>query len=305
MDLRTLSFFLAVAEERSIKKAAEKLHKTQPNVTRSIHALEQELGATLFVRSTKGTLLTEEGRFFRDRAEEILLLVKKSQEEFAAFKCEELRGKIVLSAGESEGMRNLVKIMAEFKRKYPKIEFSILSGNGKVVAQEISNGLSDLGIVFEPFDLTPYHSLELPWIEEWAVLMRKDDPLASYDRIIAKMLYERPLLISEQTQTAKKLWTWMGKTPEELNVFAYYSLANTPKLMVEEGLGLMLMFDRLLELGPQSSLTTRPLSPSLTAKTFLIWKKDKILSKAAAGFLKFLKDETNSEPPLALSSSLN
>ena len=79
MELRVLQYFLAIAREETISGAAQQLHITQPTLSRQIKELEDELGKTLFVRSNKKITLTEEGMILRQRAEEIVNLVDKTE----------------------------------------------------------------------------------------------------------------------------------------------------------------------------------------------------------------------------------
>ena len=83
MELRTLSYFLAVAREGSILGAANTLHLTQPNLSRQMKELELEVGKQLFIRSNRNITLTEDGILLRKRADEILTLVKKTESELA------------------------------------------------------------------------------------------------------------------------------------------------------------------------------------------------------------------------------
>lgn len=122
MNLRSLRFFLAVAENNGVQKAAESLHLTQPNISRALKALEEELNAQLFVRTARGVEITEEGELLRMRAEEILSLVDKTKAEFVDSKGSELGGEVRIAAGESEGMRNVIRAMSLFKAIHPKVE---------------------------------------------------------------------------------------------------------------------------------------------------------------------------------------
>ena len=275
MNLRSLRFFLAVAENNGVQKAAESLHLTQPNISRALKALEEELNAQLFVRTARGVEITEEGELLRMRAEEILSLVDKTKAEFVDSKGSELSGEVWIAAGESEGMRNVIRAMSLFKAN---------------VAYQLNVGLSDLGIVFDPFDVSKYEYTRLPWKEDWCVYLRKDDPLAEEPFVTPQMLRDRPLILSAQTRGAGFLKSWLGRSLEELNVVAYFTLINTPKLMVEEGLGLMISFDNLIDLDPNGPLMVKPLSPKLHSATYLIRKKEKVLSRAAQAFHEYLKD---------------
>lgn len=290
MDLRSLRFFLAVAENNGVQKAAESLHLTQPNVSRTLKALEEELNAQLFVRTAHGVEITEEGELLKMRAQEILSLVNKTKAEFVHSKESELSGEVRIAAGESEGMRNVIRAMSLFKARHPKVEFSVSSGNSANVAYQLNVGLSDLGIVFDPFDVSNYEFTCLPWKENWCVYLRKDDSLAEEPFITPLMLRDRPLILSAQTRGAGFLKSWLGCSLDELNVVAYFTLINTPILMVEEGLGVMISFDNLIDLDPKGPLVIKPLAPELRSATYLIRKKQKVLSRAAQAFYEYLKD---------------
>lgn len=83
MELRVMKYFLAVAEEGNITKAADRLHLTQPTLSRQLRELEEELGAPLFVRGKRRIALTEAGVLFKARAEEIMALEKRTVYEFS------------------------------------------------------------------------------------------------------------------------------------------------------------------------------------------------------------------------------
>ena len=83
MELRTLRYFLAVAQEKNITRAAENLHVTQPTLSRQIGDLEEELGTTLFVRGKRSLELTEDGALLRQRAQDIVELADRTEHEFA------------------------------------------------------------------------------------------------------------------------------------------------------------------------------------------------------------------------------
>ena len=82
MELRVLRYFITIAEEGSISKAAEKLMITQPTLSRQLKDLEQELGEPLFICEHKQMILTEAGHFLKDRAVDILELSMQTEEEF-------------------------------------------------------------------------------------------------------------------------------------------------------------------------------------------------------------------------------
>ena len=100
MDIRVLQYFLAVAREANITKAAESLNMTQPPLSRQLKELEDELGKQLFIRGSRGITLTEEGMILRKRAEEMVALMEKTKTEISS-SGENIHGEIYIGGGET------------------------------------------------------------------------------------------------------------------------------------------------------------------------------------------------------------
>ena len=116
MDIRVLKYFLAIAQEENVTKAAELLHTTQPNISRQIAELEEELGKQLFVKNGRRFVLTEEGVFLRKRAKEIVELTERTEADIAAY--DRLASGVVhIGAAETYAMRLLADAMIELKKK--------------------------------------------------------------------------------------------------------------------------------------------------------------------------------------------
>ena len=180
MDLRVLQYFLAVAREQSISAAAEALHLSQPTLSIQLKALEQELGKQLLIRRTKGSrkvTLTEEGMILRKRAEEILELVRITEKEISVSE-EAVAGDVTIGAGESDMIRIFAKAARNLGKKYPDIQYHMLSGNSSFVKEYLDRGLIDFGVVYGPVDTSIYASMRIPFRDTWGVLMRRDSPLA-------------------------------------------------------------------------------------------------------------------------------
>lgn len=128
MELRVLQYFLAVTREQSILGAAESLHLSQPTLSRQLKDMEEELGKQLFIRSNRKITLTEEGMILRKRAEEIMELVRKTEDEIA-MSDQVIAGDIHIGAGETEGIRFLAKAAQSLRAEYPLIHFHIVSGD--------------------------------------------------------------------------------------------------------------------------------------------------------------------------------
>lgn len=287
MELRVLQYFLAIAREQSIVRAAESLHLSQPTLSTQIKAMEEELGKQLLIRGTKGSrkvTLTEEGMILRKRAEEIMNLVQKTEREIS-LSDQIIVGDVYIGAGETDAVRFIARAARELYKTHPGIQYHIASGNSEFVLEQLEKGLIDFGIVFGAVDHTKYNSIPLPYKDTWGVLMRKDSPLAEKDEILPEDLWDKPLIISRQYSVE----SWIKRDASELEIVATYNLLFNASLMVEEGLGYAIGFDKIINTSGNSILCFRPLSPKFEEGMSIVWKKYQVFSKAPEKFIEKLK----------------
>lgn len=297
MELRVLQYFLAIAREQSIIRAAESLHLSQPTLSTQIKNLEEELGKQLLIRGTKGSrkaTLTDEGMILRKRAEEILELVKKTEKEVTLTN-DIVMGDIYIGTGETDAVRILAQAAKSLQNTAPGIHYHICSGNSTFVMERLDKGLLDFGIVFGPVDLTKYNALKIPARDVWGVLMRKDSPLALKETISPDDLWDQPLIISQQEEKGGALAQWLKCQISDLNIAATYNLIFNASLMVDEGLGYAVCLDKIINTTGNSSLCFRPLDPGLEAEMSIIWKKYQIFSKPAEKYIAVLKEHLNAD----------
>lgn len=290
MDIRVLRYFLTLTTEESISRAAEVLHTTQPNLSRQLAELEQEVGKQLFIRGSRKITLTEEGMFLRKRAQEIIDLVDKTQSDFSSID-EIAGGEVYIGAGETKAMKIIAQTVKKLQMEYSNIQYHLYSGNAYDVTELLDKGLIDFGILIEPINLSKYDHIRLPYTDIWGILMRKDDPLASHDVIKADDLENVPILCSRQMLNENGLSGWLGYDAKKLNIVTTFNLINNPALFVEEGIGYAFCFQDLINLTGESNLCFRPLEPLLQSNLYIVWKKYQIFSKAANKFLEKLQDE--------------
>lgn len=289
MELRVLQYFLAVARENSISGAAEFLHLSQPTLSRQLKELEEELGKQLFIRGNRRITLTEEGMILRKRAEEVVKLIQKAENEIAASD-DMLAGDIFIGVGETDGNRFLIKAMKAMQQDYPLVHFHIISGDKAMITEAIDRGTIDFGIVFGNTDFAKYDSIPVPYEDTWGVLMRRDATLAENDMITAEDLMDQPLIISRQAFQNLEFKNFFHLEQEKLNIVATYSLLFNGSLMVEEGLGYAICFDKLVNVSGNSNLCFRPLTPKIESHMSIIWKKYQVFSKPTQKFLQKLQD---------------
>lgn len=289
MELRLLEYFLATAREQSITAAAESLHLSQPALSTQLKNLEKELGKQLLIRGTKGSrrvLLTEEGMILRKRAQEILSLVSRTEEEIGAAE-EAVIGDVYIGAGETQVVRIFAEAAKSLHEKYPQIRYHIASGNAEYVLEYLDKGLIDFGLLFCPVDPAKYEALTVPHQDTWGVLMRRDAPLAQKEVIRPQDLAGQPLILAHQRGGNETFAEWIGE--EKMQVVATYNLLYNASLLVEAGLGYAVGFDKLINT-EGSDLCFRPLFPSLYAQSRIIWKRYQIFSRPVSIFLKYLRE---------------
>ena len=288
MELRVLRYFLEAAREGNITHAAERLHISQPTLSKQLKELEGELGKKLFIRGNYNVRLTDEGMLLRKRAEDILEMVDKTEEEFKALG-EITGGDIRIGCAESEGIRHLAQRIKAVQAQYPRIRVHLYSGDRSDLAERLEQGLLDFAVLVESNDLSKYNYLPLPGADTWGIILRKDHPLAEREAVVPEDLLDVPLICPRQG-LQKELSDWFQEKVDRLNIVATCNLAYNGGVLAREGLGCLLSFGKLTDTGPDSPLCFRPLTPTLHSKLFLAWKKYAVFSPAEEVLLSEMKD---------------
>ena len=286
MEIRVLRYFLMVAREENITKAANLLHLTQPTLSRQLMQLEEELGVTLFRRSKHRIILTEDGMLLRRRAEEIVSLAEKTRDDLR-HKQDHLAGTIAVGSGELQSSRFLTQLIAAFQKENPLVSFRIYSGNSDNIKERIERGLLDIGLLQEPVDIAKYNFVRTPVQEQWGVLVRADAELAAKDRVSPADLAGLPLILPDRENVQNELLNWFGSLAEKLRITATGNLLyNLASLARDSGscvltLNLACHYDGLRFI---------PLAPELESGTVLVWKKAQTFSPAATAFIAYSKE---------------
>ena len=290
METRVLRYFLAVAQEGSVTRAARALHLTQPTLSRQIRELEEELGQTLFSRGGRELSLTREGLLLRQRAEEIVGLAEITEKEFRSLGEKTVSGDLSLGCGESKALSFVTDALKVLQDEHPLIIPHFFSGNGEIVMDRLDKGLLDFAVLMGAENTERYYSFPLPNHDTWGLLMDKDDPMAQKKAITAEDLLDIPLILSSQSLSRDELSGWLGFPMSRLHIAATYTLLFNGSLMVRSGLGYALCFDHIAPSGKDSPFAFRPLSPLLTSPLSLVWKKHQILSAPAEAFLAKIRE---------------
>ena len=285
MELRTLRYFLAAAQEENITKAAEILHLTQPTLSRQILDLERELGVTLMLRGKNGLTLTDDGIFFRQRAQEIVELADRLEKDFAG-RQNDISGMVDIGASEVAGSQTLAKLIKEFSERYPAVQFTLYNETVDNIKDRLEKGLVDIGLLLEPIDVTRYDYVRLAKQDTWGLLVREDHPLAEQESLTAEEAASCPLLLPLRENIRAEILHWLGREEAELRIPLFYTLLSNAALMVAEGLGCAFCMDGALAIRSDPRLRFIPLEPRRMTHSALVWKKNRLFSPAASLFIQ-------------------
>lgn len=286
MELRVLNYFVTVAREKNISRAANVLHLSQPTLSKQLKELEEELNTTLFIRGNREITLTEEGEYLRQRGEEILAMVFSTTSNIMSD--EVIGGQLSIGSGETKGFSLIADVLNDLYQSHPTIHVDLYSGNADDITRRIDEGLLDFGIVIDPVQKNKYDFFRLPFEETWGVLLNRQHSLANKPYISPEDLVQIPLFVSNQRLVDNQILEWLGKN-KSLSIIGSYNLLFNASLLCEQpNLG-VLCIDGIINT-QESNLIFVPLKPTLHASINLIWKKDCILSNTSKLFLNKLRD---------------
>ncbi len=288
MDTRVLEYFIKVAEQESITRAAQLLHLSQPTLSRQISALEEEIGVKLFNRTKYKVTLTRQGILFKRRAEELLILLQKSIDE-ARQVDSELSGILRVGCGEFSCVNELTIMIANFQKLHPNVNIILHNTSRSEIEMGLTTGVIDMGLVIaekEPND----NCIVMKKKEEIGILVREDHELACYDTTTPEKITKYPVIniTNEMIDIAEQIWDidWSQFRGTSYNLL--YNAAITCK-----NIGLPVVCARLDY--EYAGLKFIPFEPKLEISTQLKWKEHKIASRVLAAFVAYLKEQYSNE----------
>lgn len=285
MELRVLNYFLMVAREENITKAAQLLHVTQPTLSRQIAQLEEELGVKLFHRSNHNIILTDDGMLLKRRAQELVSLAEKTKQEFSQE--EQLCGMVSIGSGELKGMEFLSEAITSFHYQHPQVRFELFSGNSDDIKDRMEKGLLDMGLLLEPVDVGRYGFVRTNVKEEWSALVSEGSPLAEKESVSPKDFRDVPLILTNRELVQNHIHNWLGEYAKEDNIILSGNLLYNMAVLAKGGLGAIIA----IKLDCQyDGMKYIPLDPKIESDTLLVWKKAQPFSRAAEAFISHVKD---------------
>lgn len=292
MDSRLLKYFLAVATENNITKAADIIHITQPTLSRQLTQLEDEVGAQLLIRGKRKVTLTEAGILFKKRAEEIIELMEKTERELKE-QNSLINGEISIGTGELESTKIFPELFKNFRAQFPNVYFNLYTGNAEQIREKIEQGLLDFGLLLEPTNVDNLDFIHLNIREEWVAIMPPNDPLTKKSFLTPKDLADKSLILTKRKEVNSLIGNWIGKYLDEKNIFATHNMTGNAAVLVEQGLGYAFVTKGSVRFYDQNKLIYKPLYPQVATSTIFVWKKHQIFSQTSKKFLEYMKEHHN------------
>lgn len=286
MEIKNLRYFLAVAREENMSKAAEQLHVSQPTLSKTLKALEEELGKKLFIRHSFSISLTDEGMLLRDRAQDLVAMSDKIEQEFNSLD-DITGGDIYFGLAESYQIRYLARAIYKLKEKYPNFTYHITSGDTEQVTEKLDKGLLDFAVLCETPDSNKYEYVKFPEADVWGAIISSSHPLAKKKSIHVSDLIGQPLFVSEQSWN-NEIKTWAKERFPKLKLEGSFRLSYNGSVFARENLGILLTFKDLINT-EGTDMVFRPLSPELKSELYLIWNKYQAFTPIAEKFLEQIK----------------
>jgi DNA-binding transcriptional LysR family regulator len=297
MEIRTLRYFLAVAQEGNITNAAKRLHVTQPTLSRQLADLEKSLGRQLYTRGHAGIELTEHGAMLLAYAESIVDLADKAELDIK-LPSETVSGSVHIAAGETKAMELLTRAMMCVREEYPGIDFQIYSGTTADLMDGLVRGQYDFLLECDMQPHVNMNVLELPNPDVWGIIAPRSDPLAKLGHIKPEDIADRKLITSRQGTKVGPLHKWLGDLADQVDVVATYSLGMNAKWLIRAGFGVAFAYDEILTskaIGDASDLAFIPLEPRIESRHGLVWRKA-LPTRQAQVFLDEVRKAVDASP---------
>ena len=292
MDVRTLSYFVVIAEELNITKAAEKLCMSQPPLSSQMKALEEELDTVLFIRGKRHLQLTESGKLLYRHAKEILSLVNKTSEEIRAMK-KGMRGKIAIGLVEGSAPIIAASWIETFLSNNKNVEFSVVDGNSDELIAKLRSGLIDMAVITSPCDNTLLNSFKVGQ-EKMTAFMSKDNPLAALpgNTIDLSMLKDKPLIIPSRESMNRMITKWFKEIHAEPKIVCRMDNYLDVAALAGRNIGISL-FPKTSYILNEQLVAKEIVNPERYVEYLFVWLKNKPLSLLDEAFIDHVKAATD------------
>ncbi|MWC27853.1 LysR family transcriptional regulator [Paenibacillus sp. MMS18-CY102] len=305
MDIRHLTYFIAVAQHRSFTVASRHLNVTQPTLSKMVRLLEEELGATLLDRSGKTIRLTDAGETILRSAQQ----VTKAMDDMAA----QLDDLIELKSGTIRigippmiGGRFFPSAIEQFSTRYPNVQLHLVEQGGRRNELDIDSGDLDIGIVLLPVEGAARFHLHPLLEEKLMLLVHLGHPLANRTNLKLSELRDEPFVLFREDFTLRHLVVEHCRTEGfEPRVVFESSQWDFMTEMVAAKLGITLLPESVCRSLDQSRFSAIELDePRMVWQLAMVWSKERYLSYAARTWIRFIQEELGKLPVIAAPPTL-
>ncbi len=289
MDINQLEVLVAVAKEKSFSRAAEVLGRTQPAVSQAIRRLEQEVGERLFDRSSKDGTLTLAGEILFEYAGQILNLRTNASRDLREMR-DLHQGRVTISANEHT-VFFLLPLIEAFRKEHPKIKIEVRRGVASRIPKEITAREVELGVIsFKPKDPS-LHSITV-FDDELVLIVAPTHPFAGRSRVSVTDLGDQDFIAHNAVSPYRqKVVETFEKQNTPLRISVELPSLEAIKRLVETGVGVALVpkLTAQTEIDNGSLVGVSVPEMRLLRKLNIIYRKNSVLSHAAAAFLAVAK----------------
>lgn len=290
MELRVLKYFTTIVQEGNISNAANVLHISQSTLSRQIKDLEEELETILFVRGNRSISLTQDGQYLYSRASEILQIATDAESTIKSK--ETVTGSLHVGVGENYMAMLVSQVFAQIVNTYSGVQVHLHNLASDLIPREIERGVLDFGFAISQQNLDDFAQIKFDYRDRWGILMPKNHPLSYLKQINPKDLRDERIIISRQNGLIRNWGKWLGEDKDHVRQVGTYDMAETMNLLVKNGVGLAITFDKPeYRQQANSELLFKPLANFPAHNSKMIWKKERPLSKLDKIFLQLMREE--------------
>ncbi|MCE4047384.1 MULTISPECIES: LysR family transcriptional regulator [Bacillaceae] len=288
MEIRQLMYFVEVVKQKSMTKASEKLHVSQPALSKGVKSLEEEIGITLINRSNKTHELTDAGQIVYDYAQKIM-----AQMDEMATTLHDMtnlaRGNINIGIPPMIGSLFFPKVISAFHKAYPNIQINIKEYGAAKVVKSVEEGEIEIGIAVLPImDESSFHVFHLV-SEEIKLIVHKQHPLSNRKKVHMKELIDEEFIFySEDFALYEMMKRGFINAGFEPNIIFKSSQWDFMIEIVAANLGISMLPESICNRTTNNQVRFIDLEPVTNWQLAVITKKDRYLSVAGRRFIDFI-----------------
>ena len=290
MDLRQIKYFLAVAEERNITKAAKKLHLSQPPLSRAPIDLEKEFNCKLMIRGKRSITLTPEGLALKRRGEQLVTLTDMTKTEILNME-QGLSGTLYIGHVDSDGPTLIAEWISSFKKVYPNVTYNLWCGTVDDLTYRLKSGLIDLAITMSPSSSDTIDGIKV-FSEDWVAIIPSNHPLAKNKKsnIHVKELANEDLIISSRKIRENEIRQWFKPTNIEPHFIVKTAHSSNASKLVDKGIGIALFPASVAKnISVDTKIVIKKVTPTMKVDYLLSWNKEKENKALAIKFIEHVK----------------